>query len=278
MYRWIKRFLHAYLPKVLIVFFILYALFPFLWTFITSIKPPAEIFNIPPRIIPSQFYIKNYINVFTTRPFSEYIRNSIIIAMSTSLISLTIGSLAAFSLSRFKIKYKMIFLFILLAVSMFPQISVVSPLFLFFKKIRILNTYLGLIVPYLTFSLPLTVWFLTIFFKKIPFSLEEAALVDGCTRFQAFIKVIFPLAAPGLITTFILSFIFCWNEFLFALVFTMDKTTRTTPVGIALFTSRYQIPWGEICAATVIVTVPLLILIIFTTRHIIAGLTAGALK
>lgn len=274
----IKRLYQFSAPRIMILFFILTALFPFFWTLLTSIKPADEIFNIPPKLFPSDVYWHNYVQVFTGRPFAEYIRNSVIIASVTSLVSLLFGSLAAFSLSRFKIKYKMLILFAVLGVSMFPQVSIVSPLFLLFRKIGLLNTHLGLILPYLTFSLPLTIWFLTVFFQKIPRALEEAALIDGCTKLQIFTRIIFPLARPGLITTFILCFIFCWNEFLFALVFTMDETARTAPVGIALFTSRYQIPWGEICAATVIVTIPLIVLVMFTSRRIIAGLTAGAVK
>lgn len=273
-----KNFTFNVFPKILLMLFIIIALFPFIWTLLTSIKPPNQIFNIPPKLIPTEVYFGNYIRVFTARPFSFYIRNSIIVAFVTSVFCIIIGSFAAFALSRFRIRYKKVILYCILAVSMFPQVSIVSPLFLFFKKIGFINSYRGLVFPYMTFSLPLTIWFLNVYFRKIPKHLEEAALVDGCTKFQTFTKIIFPLARPGLITTFILSFIFCWNEFLFALVFTMDKSTRTAPVGIALFTSRYQIPWGEICAATVIVTIPLLILIMFTTRRIISGLTGGTLK
>ncbi len=161
---------------------------------------------------------------------------------------------------------------------MFPQISIVSPLYLVLRSLRLIDTYPGLVLPYMTFAMPLTIWLLVGFFRQLPRDLEEAALVDGATRWQAFTKVLLPLAAPGLATTAILTFIYCWNEFLFALSFTLGPERQTVPVAIALFRGQYQVPWGQILAAAVVATAPVAALVLVFQRRIVQGLTAGAVK
>jgi ABC-type glycerol-3-phosphate transport system permease component len=166
----------------------------------------------------------------------------------------------------------------ILAVTMFPQISIVSPLYLLLRALRLINTYPGLVLPYTTFAMPLTVWLLVGFFRQLPRDLEEAALVDGATRWQSFTRIILPLAVPGLATTAILTFIYCWNEVLFALAFTLGPERQTVPVAIALFRGQYQVPWGEILAAAVVATAPVTAVVLAFQRRIVQGLTAGAVK
>lgn len=259
----------------LVVFFIA---FPFLWQILTSFKPPEQLYKMPPDWWPSRFYLGSYQAVFITRPFLTNLKNSFIVAGTTTLFSLLVGSLSAYALARLHFRGKRLILSMVLAVSMFPGIAIVSPLFLFMRNIGLLNTYFALILPYTTFTMPLTIWVLTNFFKEIPFDLEEAARVDGCTPLRAFAQVIMPLAAPGMFTTAILVFIFAWNEFLLALIFTTKAALRTVTVAIAMFPGEHEIPWGDIAAASVVVTVPLIILVLIFQRRIIAGLTAGAVK
>ena len=263
---------------VFLILFLVYIISPFLWQLLTSFKTPQELFSIPPTWIPSKIYTGYYINVFTKRPFLTYLKNSFIVASSTTLFSLFVSSFAAYALARLKFKGKSIILSLVLSVSMFPGIAIVSPLFIFLKNIKLLNSYLGLILTYTTFAIPLSLWILTSFFREIPFELEESAKVDGATPMQAFLKIIMPLATPGMFTTAILTFIAAWNEFLFALVFNTQDSMRTVPVGIAMFPGEHDLPWGDIAAASVVVTVPLIIMVLIFQKRIISGLTAGAVK
>jgi ABC-type glycerol-3-phosphate transport system permease component len=189
-----------------------------------------------------------------------------------------LGSLCAYALARLQFPGKVPLLGFILAVGMFPQISVVSPLYLLLRELRLINTYPGLVLPYLTFAMPLTVWLLVGFFRQLPGELEEAAMVDGASRMRAFWEVIVPLALPGIATTAILTFVYSWNEFLFALSFTLGPERQTVPVAIALFRGQYQIPWGQILAAAVVATAPVTLLVLAFQRRIVQGLTAGAVK
>ncbi len=191
---------------------------------------------------------------------------------------MAIGALAAYAVARLRFRGKAAILAFILAVTMFPQISIVSPLYLLLRAFGLINTYPGLILPYLTFAMPLTVWLLVGFFRQLPADLEEAALVDGASRWQSFTRVLLPLAVPGLATTAILTFIYCWNEFLFALSFTLGPERQTVPVAIALFRGRYQVPWGQVLAAAVVATAPVAVLVLAFQRRIVQGLTAGAVK
>ncbi|HHV63341.1 MAG TPA: carbohydrate ABC transporter permease [Firmicutes bacterium] len=261
---------------LLVILIVLGCVGPFAWQIITSIKPARELTTLPP-ILPSQVTVEHYIRVFE-RPFGKYIMNSVIVASATTIFCLVVGSFAAYALGRLRMKGKMIILSMVLAVSMFPEIAIVSPLYVVMRNLKLLNTYPALIFPYTTFAMPLTLWILTSFFREIPAELEEAAKIDGCSPLQAFWKVILPIAAPGMFTTAILVFIAAWNEFLFALTFTKTIQAQTIPVGIAMLPTMYHVPWGSIAAASVIVTIPLIILVLVFQRRIISGLTAGAVK
>ena len=191
---------------------------------------------------------------------------------------MALGAGCAYALARLQFPGKAPILALVLAVSMFPQISIVSPLYLLLRELRLLNTYPGLVLPYLTFAMPLTIWLLVGFFRQLPAQLEEAAFMDGASRLRTLWSVVIPLAAPGLATTAILTFLYSWNEFLFALSFALGPERYTVPVAIALFRGQYQVPWGEILAAAVVATVPVAVIVLVAQRRIVAGLTAGAVK
>lgn len=262
---------------LLITALVLYCLGPLLWQFITSVKPTAELTKLPP-LLPDHPTIGHYISIFTGHPFLRIMGNSMAVASLTTLLSIVIGSLAAFGLAKLRVRYKAIILLFILSVSMFPPIATVSPLYLIIRALGLRDTWWALIITYTTFSLPLSIWILTSFFREVPDEIYLAARVDGCSPFQAFYKIMLPLAAPGLFTTAILVFIFSWNEFLFALTFTSTSAARTIPVAIALFPGLHEIPWGDIAAASVVVTIPLVILVFAFQKRIIEGLTAGAVK
>lgn len=263
-----------YLLVVMIVF---YCLAPLLWQFITSLKPDYELTAIPP-LLPENPTLRHYESVFKEHPFLRIILNSSIVAACTTLLSLSIGSLAAFGLAKLRIRYKTLILGFVLSVSMFPPIATVSPLYIIVRALGLRDTWLALIITYTTFSLPLSIWILTNFFREIPDEIYFAARVDGCTPFQAFYRIMLPLSAPGIFTTAILVFIFSWNEFLFALTFTSTPASRTIPVAVALFPGLHEMPWGDIAAASIVATVPLIILVFAFQRRIIEGLTAGSVK
>jgi len=251
--------------------------FPFYWAFVASLTPEAVLFR-EPSLWPTHVIVDHYRALFDERDFWIPIRNSIVVAGTTTLLCVVVGSLAAYALARLQFRGKTAILSFILAVTMFPQISIVSPLYLLLRALRLIDTYPGLILPYLTFAMPLAVWLLVGFFRQLPFDLEEAALVDGASRWQSFTRVILPVSVPGLATTAILTFIYCWNEFLFALSFTLGPERQTVPVAIALFRGQYQVPWGQILAAAVVATVPVAVMVLIFQRRIVQGLTAGAVK
>ena len=204
--------------------------------------------------------------------------NSVVVAGATTLVSVGIGALAAYALTRLGFRWARFYLVILLVVSMFPQIAIAGPVWRILNQLGWLNTYHGVVAAYISLSLPLAIWILTTFFKDLPYEIEEAALVDGCNRLQALWKVLFPIAAPGLFTAAILVFIHAWNEFFFALLILTNPSLQTLPVGIALFPGEYTMPWGEIAAASTIATIPLILLTLVFQRRIVRGLSAGAIK
>lgn len=251
--------------------------FPFYWAVIASLTPETALFR-EPSLWPRRFILDHYHALFDERAFWIPIRNSLVVAGTTTLLCVVIGSLAAYALARLTFRGKTAILSFILAVTMFPQIAIVSPLYTLLRSLRLIDTYPGLILPYLTFAMPLAVWLLVGFFRQLPRDLEEAALVDGASRWQSFTRVMLPLAVPGLATTAILTFIYCWNEFLFALSFTLGPERQTVPVAIALFRGRYQVPWGQVLAAAVIATLPVAVMVLLFQRRIVQGLTAGAVK
>jgi trehalose/maltose transport system permease protein len=264
---------------LLVVFIIFYTIFPFAWAIISSIKPSAELFATPVDYWPSEINWDFYKYVFNNGDFVRALRNSIVVSFATVAISLVLGSLCAYAMGRMKFRGKTVILYLILSMTMFPQIAILGSLFQMISRVHLYDRLPALIISYLTFTLPFTVWVLANFFKAMPGELEEAALVDGATPFQAFYKILLPLAAPGLVTTGLLAFISAWNEFLFALTFTQSKA-RTVQPAIASFTgnTQYELPWGNIVAASVVVTIPLVVLVLIFQRKILAGLTAGAVK
>jgi multiple sugar transport system permease protein len=256
----------------------IFCLFPFYWIINTSLKTGAELST--GHVFPHHPSLDNYSSIFKNSDFTTALRTSLIDAGAATLIALTIGSTAGYALARLRFPRKFLILAIILSISTFPPIAIAAPLFKLWTDIGLYNTYLGLILPFLTFVLPLTIYILVSFFREIPKELEEAALVDGATHFQAFRKVVLPLAAPGIVTAGLLAFIFAWNEFLLSITLTSDASRRPVSAAIAFFTGsqQFQIPIGTISAATVVITVPLIVLVIIFQKRIVAGLTAGAVK
>jgi ABC-type glycerol-3-phosphate transport system permease component len=253
-------------------------LFPVGWMIIASFTPESQLFDAGAAVLPSNASLEHYRALFGERGFLLPVRNSLIIAALTTAIAMPVAALCAYALARLHMRGKGLLLALVLAVSMFPQISVVAPLYLVLRELRLIDTYPGLVLPYMTFSMPLAVWLLTGFLRQLPRDLEEAAMVDGATRLRAMRDVILPVAAPGLASTAILTFLYCWNEFLFALAFTSGPEHQTVPVAIALFRGRYQVPWGQVLAAAVVATVPVALVVLAFQRRIVAGLTTGAVK
>ncbi|HEY8502220.1 MAG TPA: carbohydrate ABC transporter permease [Solirubrobacterales bacterium] len=268
--------------SIAIVLVVVFALIPVLWLISISLKPPEELTD--QRFIPASVSFDNYKSLFEggidNSPFIKPLINSIAIALITTVISIVLASFCAYAIARLEFPGKRVILAGALAIAMFPPISTVGPLFDMWRALGLYDTYLGLIIPYLTFSLPLAIYVLVAFFREIPWDLEQAAQVDGATPFQAFTKVIVPLAAPGVFTAAILVFIFCWNDFLFAISLTSSDASRTVPAALAFFTgeSSFTAPTGSIAAAAVVVTVPIIVFVLIFQRRIVAGLTAGAVK
>jgi trehalose/maltose transport system permease protein len=264
---------------ILVVVIIFYTVFPFVWAVISSIKPNAELFTTPVDYWPDQINLTFYQFVLDNGDFLLALRNSVIVSVSTVLISLALGSLAAYALGRLKFRGRTPVLYLILSMTMFPQIAILGSLYQMITALGLFDRLPALIISYLTFTLPFTVWVLTNFFKAMPGELEEAALVDGATPFQAFTRILLPLAAPGLVTTGLLAFIAAWNEYLYALTFTQSRA-RTVQPAIASFSgnTQFELPWGNILAASVLVTLPLVVLVLIFQRKILAGLTAGAVK
>jgi len=274
------RILGNVLFWTIILIILFYVLFPFYWAIVTSLKAPGSLFNTPVRYWPDKLTLDNYVGVFRDQPFALNLLNSAVVAIGTVLLSLLLGVLSAYALGKFRFRGKTSIMYIVLAVSMFPQIAVLGGLYTAIQGLGLYNTWGGLIFSYMIFTLPFTVWTLTSFVREIPHELEEAAQVDGATPLQTLFKVMLPVMMPALVTTGLLAFINAWNEYLFALTFTADNKARTVPVAISLFSgaSQYELPWAGIMAASVVVTVPLIILVLFFQRNIVEGLTAGAVK
>jgi trehalose/maltose transport system permease protein len=261
-----------------VVFIVVVSVFPFYYAILTSFKQGTDIFRI--SYWPTSFSIENYQAVFSQGSFPRNLLNSIFVASVTVILALFLAVTAAFALSRVRFRGRGFLLMVILAVSMFPQIAVLSGLFELIRALGIYNTPWALIFSYTIFTLPFTVWVLTTFMRDLPVEIEEAAIVDGASPWVIITKVFMPLMWPALVTTGLLAFIGAWNEFLFALTFTSSNDTRTVPVAIALLSggSQYEIPWGIIMAASVIVTVPLVVLVLIFQRKIVSGLTAGGVK
>ncbi len=255
-----------------------YALFPVLWIASLSLKSTADVGDR--KLIPVSPTLENYRGIFTSGEFVRPLINSIGISLITTLIAVIIAAFAAYAIARLDFPGKGLLLSGALAIAMFPPVSIIGPLFNIWRDVGLYNTWPGLILPYMTFALPLAIWTLAAFFREIPFDLEQAAQVDGATPYQAFRKVILPLALPGVFTSAIIVFIFCWNDFLFAISLTSTDAARTVPAATAFFTasSNFINPTGQIAAAAIVVTVPIILMVLVFQRRIVAGLTAGAVK
>jgi len=265
---------------IIVIFIAIYTLFPFYWAVASSFTPASALFSTPVRYFPENPTLNSYATVFRNPSFLRALVNSAIVAFSTVILSLGIGAFAAYALGRLRFRGRSFVLYIILSMTMFPAIAILGSLFTMIRSLGIYNTPYALILSYMTFTLPFTIWVLSNFFKSLPLDLEQAAYVDGATPFQTFYMILLPLTAPGLVTTGLLAFISAWNEFLYALTFTIDDRTRTVPVAIALFSGEqeFEIPWGDIMAAAVVVTIPLVILVLFFQQRLVEGLTAGAVK
>ncbi|KAF2960761.1 carbohydrate ABC transporter permease [Thermotoga sp. 38H-to] len=275
-----KSITQRILLYIAVVFILVWCVFPLYWAFISSIKPDRDLFEKNPSLFPKRVTFENYVKVFKERPFHINIKNSIIVAGVTTALALAVGSLAGYAIARLRFRGKVIVMSLILAVSMFPQVSILGALFLILRGLKLINTYTGLIIPYTAMNLPLTVWVLQSFFRELPKEVEESAFIDGASKLRTLWSIVLPMSAPGLVATGLLTFIAAWNEFLFALTFMQKPNLYTVPVAVALFkgASQYEIPWGQLMAAAVIVTLPLVILVLIFQNRIIAGLSAGAVK
>ncbi|MDQ4098387.1 MAG: carbohydrate ABC transporter permease [Actinomycetota bacterium] len=260
------------------VIIVAYALTPVAWITSLSLKKGSDLTD--GRFLPRSISFENYRSIFESGQFLRPLRNSIGIAILATFFAVLLATFAAYAIARLRFPGKKAVLTGALAIAMFPPISIVGPLFNMWRSLNLYDTWPGLIIPYMTFTLPLAIWTLSAFFREIPWELEQAAQVDGATPFQAFRKVIVPLAAPGVFTAAILVFFFAWNDFLFSISLTSTDSSRTVPAALAFFTgnSQFEQPTGSIAAAAVIVTIPIVIMVLIFQRRIVAGLTAGAVK
>jgi trehalose/maltose transport system permease protein len=267
---------------ILIAAIFVYALFPFYWAVRSAFMPANELFTTPIKYWPSDPTLSHFREVLESDFFRRALLNSTIVAGSVTLISLAIGSLAAYALGRFRFHGRTFVLYLMLSMTIFPQIAILGALYTMISNFHLYDKLGSLILTYLIFTLPFTVWVLTSFMRALPGELEEAAYVDGATPLQVFYKVLLPLIAPGLVTTGLLAFISAWNEYLYAVSFIQTPSQYTVPVAIVSFTppggNAFQVPWGQIMAATVIVTLPLILATLILQKRILAGLTAGAVK
>ena len=258
-------------------FLIALILFPVYWAAVSSLAPERDLFAAP-TLVPSVLILDHYRALFAQRDFWTPVRNSLVVASATAAVSVTLGFFCAYAIARLRFRGKRVALAFVLAVAMLPQISIISPLYLMLREIGLLDTYPGLVLPYVTFAMPLTIWLLVGLFQQLPVALEEAAAMDGASRLRTLREIVLPLSWPGVATTAILTFLYSWNELLFALSFTLGPERYTVPVAIALFRGQYQVPWGQVLAGAIVATLPVAVIVFIAQRRIIAGLTAGAVR
>jgi multiple sugar transport system permease protein len=270
-----SRILTLYLPLFLLL---LFALFPYIWTILSSIKPESELFTRQIHYLPQSPTFQNYISLFKFTNFSKYLTNSIIVALFTVLVAITVSTLAAYSFARFSFPMKNILLLTVLITTMFPKILLIIPLFKIFAFLKMMNTYTALVLAHSTFAIPFSVWMLTGYLEMIPKQLDEAAWMDGCTKTQVLFKIILPIMAPGLAATIAYIFIQSWNDYLYAVMFTSDLTVRTLPVGLKMFMGKFEINYGWLTAGGVVTSLPIVLFFFLVQKHLVKGLTAGAVK
>jgi multiple sugar transport system permease protein len=274
----LKRYLGHFIFWAAVAFFVVFALFPYIWTALTSLKPEQELFTKGVHYLPKQVVVKNYVNLFKRLKFQKYFGNSLIVAISTTCLALVASSLAGYAFSRFRFKLRAALMVIFVLTNMFPKILLIIPLFMIFRHVALLNTYHGLVLAHCTFTIPFATWMLTGFFDSIPRELEEAAVVDGASKIKAFLIVTLPLAAPSLAATAVYIFIHSWNDYLYAVMFTSSESVRTLPIALKMFIGKYEVDWGALTAGGIVTSVPLVVFFMLVQRYLIAGLTAGAVK
>ena len=263
---------------ILLILFILITIFPFLWLVITSFKDPQDMSLMPTELWPSRFSLTHFYDAIYSHHLGVYLKNSVIVAIGTTILTIVIALPSAYAFARLHFRFKTFWKNFILLANMFPIIAIVSPIFVMFKNWHILNTYLALIIPSILITLPMAIWTLISFINTIPYELEEAAHMDGCGWFHTILSIVAPLAAPGIFTTAIIAFITAWNEFMFSLALVTRDEMRTVPVAISMFPGQYTVPWGDMAAASVISTIPIVIVVLIFQKRIISGLTSGAVK
>jgi multiple sugar transport system permease protein len=271
----------------LLLIYALFTLAPMVWLFLSTIQPEASLLRLPPRLAPSDITFGNYVDIFKPAAFGQNsgestfllaLRNSVIVCIGTTLVAVVLGTLAAYAFARFNIPHKRFLLLIVLGSQLLPAISLIIPLFRLFRTADLLDTLLALILAYSTFSLPFVVWIMAGYFQSVPRELEEAARIDGASRFQAFLRVALPLALPGLSATAVFTLLNAWDEFFFALIFTSSYASKTLPVALAEFIGRHSVNWGLLVTGGFIASLPPIVLSLVFYRYIVSGLSAGGLK
>ncbi len=273
--RKIVKYLFVYFSALVVMFV---SVFPFLWMLSTSLKRNRDIFSLTPKIIPPVVSFEHYGTVFRQSNFPRYFMNSAIIAIATTILGIGVAALAAYAFSRFRFFGKKMLLVMILAVQMFPAVVLIIPLFIVMRRLDLLNTYQGLVITYITFTLPFGVWMLKGFFDAIPNELEQAAMIDGCGRMGAFLRVVLPVAGPGLAATSIYSFIAAWNDFMFAITFINKEEMSTLPMALQSFFGQFTVEWGPVMAASVIFTIPVLVFFLVVQKQLTTGMVKGAVK
>jgi multiple sugar transport system permease protein len=268
----------AVLLRIGAILIVLWSVCPFLWQISSAFQEDKKLVASSPSFFPDPVTFIHFYNIFVVKKFHVYLLNSIIVAGLATLLCTVFGTLTAFALARLRVRYRFGILGLILTVSMFPQIAIVGPLYLIASQLGLLDTYISLIIVNLTFGLPLMIWVLFGYFSSIPREIDESAGIDGAGPFRTLFLITLPMSLPALVTTGLIAFIAAWNEFMFALALTSDMRHQTVPVGIANFQSLYFVPWGDLSAASVVVTIPLVLMVLFFQRQIISGLTSGAVK
>ncbi|HEV7717895.1 MAG TPA: carbohydrate ABC transporter permease [Arsenicitalea sp.] len=263
---------------LLALIFTVAAAFPFVWMAISSLKTSTELYSVPPTWLPHSLTFQNYMNVLFNSNIPRYFLNSVVISVGASLVAILLAILAAYGFARFRFAGKRALQASILVSQLLPTATVIVPLYIIMSSLGLINTYAGLIIVYLIHTLPLCVWMLIGYFRAIPYEVEEAALIDGASRLMILFRIVLPLSIPGLVSTLVYSFVSCWNEFIFALVFATDSSVKTLPIGLAEFTSEFNTDWGAVMAASMLMTLPIVILFFGIQRLFVGGMTAGATK
>lgn len=263
---------------LLALIFSVVALFPFCWMALSSVKPLRELYSVPPSWLPEHFSLENYINVLFNSNIPRYFINSAVISIGATGISIFLASLAAYGFARFKFAGRSGLQASILISQLLPTATILVPLYIILSRLGLINTYIGLILVYLIHTLPLCIWMLIGYFRSIPYEIEEAALVDGASRLVILYRIVLPLSVPGIISTIVYCFVSAWNEFIFALVFATDSRVKTLPIGLAEFTSEFNTDWGAVMAASMLMTLPIVVLFFGVQKLFVGGLTAGAAK